>query len=163
MDCGQSRFLGCLFFNFCLHPPSPLPAPPFTNELFSVIACSFKRRIYELSSLSNLPVPEEKRKNPSDTKEQRENHWQNKMDSTTFKSVLKPKFIGCVASHVKGQLCIIMYPFQTKICRLHVLLNCMYADAFVFTQRKEKKRKETKNNHTSTEIQLCLREVFCCS
>lgn len=57
-----------VLFYFCLHP---LPAPPFTNELFSVIACSFKRRIYELSFLSNLPVPEEK-KNNSDDKEQRE-------------------------------------------------------------------------------------------
>lgn len=51
-----------------------------------------------------------------------------------------------MASHVKGQLCIIMYPFQIKICRLHVLLNCMYADAFVFIRRKKKK-------NTSTEIQ----------
>lgn len=27
-------------------------------------------------------------------------------------------------------------PVQNKICRLHVLLNCMYADAFVFIQGK---------------------------
>lgn len=29
-----------------------------------------------------------------------------------------------------------MYPFKNKICRLHVLFNCMYADAFVFIQGK---------------------------
>lgn len=58
---------------------------------------------------------------------------------------------GCVLSHFKGQLCIIMYPFKTKY--VHVLLNCMYADAFVFIQ----------GENMSIKTKLCLREMFWCS
>lgn len=83
------------------------------------------------------------------------------MDSTTFKSVLKLKFMdvwrhmskgNCVSlcTHSKSRYVGYMY-FWTVCMQMHsCLLN-------------EKKRKKNKPNHTSTEIQLCLREVFCCS
>lgn len=60
---------------------------------------------------------------------------------------------GCVPSHFKGQLCIIMYPSKTKICRLHVLFELYVCRCICVYSRK----------NMSIKTKLCLREMFCCS
>lgn len=57
------------------------------------------------------------------------------MNSTTLKSVLKLDLWMCTVTFQRATVYHYV-PIQNKICRLHVLLNCMYADAFVFIQGK---------------------------